>query len=358
MSGSHASDQHADLAEIIADTARAVFADLGAVGNATARSASETGAWLGEGWAQLDEAGFLQAMRPEDAGGIGIAAAMQIVRLSGSAALPLPLAEAMAADWLLAQAGLPAAERPTVFLLRPLALSTSGAGVAVRDRITHVAWARHCDLVCIAMIDGAAHLVLLERSRFSVEQVENLAGEPRDTVVIECVLPRSAFTPLPGADDATPWRMGAALRAAQIAGAVQEVLRMTTDYAGERAQFGKTLSRFQAVQQVIAVMAGEAAAAGVAGDMAAQAWEAGLPFEAVATTKIRAGEAAGKIAAAAHQIHGAIGFTREHALQLLTRRLWSWRDEFGDEAAWSVDLGRRLVRDGGPLWHAITDFSK
>ena len=44
------------------------------------------------------------------------------------------------------------------------------------------------------------------------------------------------------------------------------------------------------------------------------------------------GEAAGIGAAIAHQMHGAIGFTQEHQLHYLTRRLWSWRDEFGNEA--------------------------
>jgi acyl-CoA dehydrogenase len=42
---------------------------------------------------------------------------------------------------------------------------------------------------------------------------------------------------------------------------------------------------------------------------------------------IRAARAAGKPAAIAHQVHAALGFTHDHRP---TRRLWSWRDQFGN----------------------------
>ena len=47
------------------------------------------------------------------------------------------------------------------------------------------------------------------------------------------------------------------------------------------------------------------------------------------------GEAAGTGAAIAHQVHGAMGFTYEHSLHHATRRLWAWREEFGNEAVWA-----------------------
>jgi acyl-CoA dehydrogenase len=76
---------------------------------------------------------------------------------------------------------------------------------------------------------------------------------------------------------------------------------------------------------------------------------------AVAAAKIRAGEAACKVAEIAHQVHGAIGFTHEHGLHRLTRRLWSWRDEFGTESQWSFDLGKEVMTAGADaLWLTIT----
>ncbi|MCG8558673.1 MAG: acyl-CoA dehydrogenase, partial [Hyphomicrobiales bacterium] len=74
-------------------------------------------------------------------------------------------------------------------------------------------------------------------------------------------------------------------------------------------------------------------------------------FLEVASAKIRVGEAAGEGAAIAHQVHGAIGFTQEHILHRYTRRLWGWRDEFGSESVWAVQLGRRVAAEGADaLW--------
>jgi alkylation response protein AidB-like acyl-CoA dehydrogenase len=61
------------------------------------------------------------------------------------------------------------------------------------------------------------------------------------------------------------------------------------------------------------------------------------------------------VAEIAHQLHGAIGFTVEHELHLFTRRLWSWRDEFGTESEWSARLGDQLIREGADaVWMALT----
>jgi acyl-CoA dehydrogenase len=75
----------------------------------------------------------------------------------------------------------------------------------------------------------------------------------------------------------------------------------------------------------------------------------------IAAAKIRTGEAAGLGAGIAHQCHGAIGFTYEHSLHFVTRRLWSWRAEFGGEGYWQAELGRAAAREGGnALWPMVT----
>ncbi len=121
---------------------------------------------------------------------------------------------------------------------------------------------------------------------------------------------------------------------------------MTTQYAQDRVQFGRPLGKFQAVQQNLAVLAGQAAAAVAAADLAAEAVADRVKFLPIAAAKARAGEAAGIAAAIAHQVHGAIGFTAEHDLHFLTRRLWSWRDEFGKDSAWNRLLGRHMAQAG------------
>jgi alkylation response protein AidB-like acyl-CoA dehydrogenase len=141
-------------------------------------------------------------------------------------------------------------------------------------------------------------------------------------------------------------RFGALFRAAQMAGAIEAALALSTRYANDRVQFGRPIAKFQAIQQQLALLAEQAAAASVAVESAAIA---------VAAAKIRAGEAAGKVAEIAHEVQRAIGFTHEHSLHRLTRRLWSWRDEFGTESHWSRELGRVVTAAGADaLWPTIT----
>jgi acyl-CoA dehydrogenase len=73
------------------------------------------------------------------------------------------------------------------------------------------------------------------------------------------------------------------------------------------------------------------------------------------SAKIRTGEAAGQACAIAHQVFGAIGFTEEHELHRFTKRLWSWRDEYGNEAFWSQALGARVLAAEADqtLWRTV-----
>src|SRR2546430_917720 len=58
---------------------------------------------------------------------------------------------------------------------------------------------------------------------------------------------------------------------------------------------------------------------------------------------------------AAHQAHGAMGVTREYPLHHLTRRLWSWRDEYGSGRWWREWLGLELAAGGAlELFATIT----
>lgn len=145
---------------------------------------------------------------------------------------------------------------------------------------------------------------------------------------------------------------GALLRSIQMAGALERVRDLTVAYAREREQFGQPLNRFQAVQQEIAELAGVVALAVAAVDEAVE----DPSGKRIAVAKVVAGGAAGRAAALAHQVHGAIGFTQEHRLHRFTTRLWRWRDEFGNEAAWAETLGDLLARVGGDhVWEVATD---
>ena len=150
-------------------------------------------------------------------------------------------------------------------------------------------------------------------------------------------------------------------RACQIAGALDAALALSIAYANERQQFGRPLGKFQAVQQSLASFACEAAAANCAAMGAAQALDRGNAEFEVAAAKLRANRAVEMGTSVAHQVHGAIGFTEEYALAPLTRRLWQWRSEFGNDAYWSARLGSKVIARGAdrfwPDLSARTDHS-
>lgn len=138
------------------------------------------------------------------------------------------------------------------------------------------------------------------------------------------------------------------LRAAQLAGAAARARDLAIGYAAERRQFGQPVNRFQAVQQQLAEMAGEAALARAAVD---QAVRDPSPIR-IAAAKVVAGRGAARVAAIAHQVHGAIGFTHEHSLHRFTTSIWRWRDEDGTDSEHAAALGRSLA--GRDIWEATT----
>ena len=144
-----------------------------------------------------------------------------------------------------------------------------------------------------------------------------------------------------------------------MAGALDTILSLTVRYTAERSQFGRPIGKFQAVRQQVAVLGGEVAAAGRAADDAVLAADRGDATLQIAAAKARVGEAAGVCAEISHQVHGAMGFTHEHSLHQFTRRLWSWRDEFGPEVYWATQLGRSLAeRAANDVWGFLTGTSQ
>ena len=133
---------------------------------------------------------------------------------------------------------------------------------------------------------------------------------------------------------------------------------LAVTYAQERVQFGRPISKFQAVQQNLAVLAGQTAAAVAAANLGIAALSHPDPAREaflIAVAKTRVGEAATLACEIAHQVHGAIGFTKEYALQLSTRRLWSWREEFGGDPEWAARVGAYVCANGADdFWPMLT----
>ena len=313
-------------------------------------AAAESGTWPQALWDEVADAGYLDVLAD---GPSAMAEAVTILRAAGHHAAPVPLAETMLARWLCAACRFDIPEGPLT--LAPVEPDDRIllVGDTLTGRAGYVPWGRDAAAM-VLLAEGRVYLV--PRGEAAFEHDKNLAGEPRDQ--LQAVSQGCAAAPLPNEiEPEQVMRLGALMRASQIAGATEAALGLSTRYANDRVQFGRPIGKFQAIQQQLALLAEEAAAATVAVESAAAAVAAGRASAGIAVpaAKIRAGEAAGKVADIAHQVHGAIGFTEEHSLHYLTCRLWSWRDEFGHEGFWAAELGRR-VAEAGPdqLWPLIT----
>ena len=330
--------------DLLKDSCSRLFADLATRG---AIEAAEHGAFSAAMWEAVEDAGLARPHVAEASGGSGGTwlDAWTVLREAGRHALPLPIAETIAGSWILAQAGVavPAG---------PLAIACTGElslnGRTLSGTATAVPWG--ADAAHVVVMSGGK-VVLAAGGSAAATRESNLAGEPRDTLAWDgaTVVASAAWI---GPD---AFALGALVRAAQMAGAIERVLELSVRHVVERSQFGRALAANQAVQQSMAVLAGHSAAASTAAEHAFHAMQHGNAGFEIAAAKVRCGEAAGMAANLAHQAHGAIGFTREHSLQHATRRLWSWRAEFGSESWWAAWLGQRIAARGiDAFWPELT----
>ena len=325
-------------------------------------NAAEEGKWPVELWTAIETAGLSLAWVPEKYGGVdgSLTDGFAISRAAAAHAAPVPLAETLLAGWLLAEAGLDCPIGPMSVGTTVLTLDSEQRLSGSAKRIPFAAKSEYLAVLACTQRDSLC-AVLVPCSDLNISPHPNLAGEMAADVTFTNSIPTAVINCRPD-QSARLRQMGAVMRSQQIAGALAHVLDQCIEYASDRQQFGRPIGRFQAVQHNLAMLAGEAAAASSAADAAVRAMEQhGLDDPrtriAVASAKVRSGEAAGTGAAIAHQVHGAMGYTHEYSLQHYTRRLWSWRDDFGSESVWAAQLGNQVTAAGHQsLWPMLSDF--
>ena len=346
---------------IIVDTATRIFSDLC---EPQTINAAEEGRWPEQLWSALEESGLTLAWVPDHLGGAGadMADGFAVLRVAGRFAAPVPLAETLMAGWLLAQAGISAPPGPmTIAPVHEDGKIQLGGDGKLQGRARHIPFARTAKHVAVlANKNGAPIVALVAAEGLGIRQGTSLAGEPQDTVSFDGLTPIATGAAPAGLEPVALARLGAAMRTQQMAGALEHILDQSVQWSLDRVQFGRPIAKFQAVQHNLATLAGEVAAAGAAADGAAETIAAEGPASEralldVAAAKVRVGEAASNGAAIAHQVHGAMGFTYEHSLHHSTRRLWAWREEFGNETLWAERLGRLITEHGADdLWPFLT----
>ncbi len=321
-------------------------------------------------WEKLEKANLTTVSIPEEYGGAGgtLGTAADILRVAARYVAPIPLAEtALLACWALSASQAPVPKGPLT--AAPVRTGEFVEAYPERDRwrlrghLHRVPAARAAKRIVIVGQTAQEERVVasVDPGMCEIQPGENFAGEPRDDVVFDDVrLSEEDVVPVGrGVSEEALKMRGALARAVMMAGALENTLEFSVRHARERHQFGRPIGKFQAIQQQLATLAGEVAAADAAAEAAVAALEsarqpADATFE-IAAAKIRVGEAAGTATKIAHQIHGAIGFTERHSLHQSTRRLWAWREEFGAESEWAARLGDAVVTGGhDDLWPTLT----
>ncbi|MES2899012.1 MAG: acyl-CoA dehydrogenase [Pseudomonadota bacterium] len=342
-----------NISEMLADQLERLFAREV---TSSLLSGAEQGHFAAALWQQVSEMGVLEALASDIDGGSGLgwSEVEALLRTSGRHAAPIPLGETMLAAWLLSQAGM---ARPDGAIAVSGAVWTLDATGAVNGADPLIAWLPECaHLLLLARGPDGDQLCLFDRAALAFEEVETIERTPAASLALVAQLPLAVA----GAIGIGP--MGllphlAALRSVQMAGLLDRLLALCVEYGNTRVQFGKPIGKFQAIQHMIAELAGHAAAAQVAGLYACRQIDSGHPDRAefgAAVAKTRLGSAATRSSAIAHQVFGAIGVTDEHQLHYFTRRLWQWRSEAGSEHAWSAWLGQHAIgADGAALWPAL-----
>ncbi|MDD1537209.1 MULTISPECIES: acyl-CoA dehydrogenase family protein [unclassified Bradyrhizobium] len=354
----------AESDNIVVETAEKIFADLA---DPQTINNDKKGAWQAPLWHALSEAGLPLSWVPDELGGSGasLADGFALLNAAGRFAVAVPLAETMLAGWLLAQAKiaspegemtvLPASPKDRISLDADGSLSGRARGVPFAKAAKHFAVLAHGkdhgkDGVAIALVDAG---------KARIEPGLNVGYDHSDTVTLDKVQPVTLKPAPDGVDQTHLMLMGGVARSLQIAGALESMLDISVRYSNERVAFEKKISKFQAVQHNLARLAGESAAALAAATSAADAIANARTFNdevylEAASAKIRCAEAAEKGGAIAHQVHGAIGFTIEHILHRYSLRALAWRDDFGSESHWAVELGKLVASRGADeLWPLV-----
>ena len=345
-----------DVNSIIHDQADRLFRDLI---SPKLLAACARDPWPTAVWDAIEASGLPLALVPEPCGGIGLSmsAAGALIALAAYYAVPLPLAETILAQALWSKAAGTVPEGPTALAptnaVDRVTIEVCANGYRLTGNLRSVPWGSQVSNVVVFAQNehGEGFLVLVPGFMTWSTVSSNLAGEPRvDIVVSGIVVPASMVRPA-GSLSLGLLPLGALVRAFQMVGAMRRALDLSVQYACDRSQFGRPIGKFQAIQQQLAEAAGHLAASEAACARAASEFEGPDLLFYAAIAKSRAGEAAGKVGEICHQVHGAMGFTQEHTLHFYTRRLWSWRDEFGSEAYWQDIVGRAVCAGGGTaLW--------
>lgn len=284
-------------------------------------------------WQEIEASGFAMALVPEANEGAGLSwcELFDILLACGRHALPVPLGATAYVRSLLAVEACDLVNGSAT--LAAVSKRIGVNGVAARS----VPFGRVSQWVAVNLEDKAWLLPVETSNRTDTGIHGSLQAHLYWTTWPDGAISLGKSKPLR--------EVGAILTAGMMAGAMSRILAMTVGYANDRVQFGRSIGKFQAVQQQISLMAEHVHAAHMGAEMGCAGGAPAMGSLLAALAKSRASEAVSLVASTAHAVHGAMGITAEYDLQLWTRRLHEWRLDCGGESYWQQRLGEALLQD-------------
>ncbi|CAM3577299.1 acyl-CoA dehydrogenase family protein [Cytobacillus oceanisediminis] len=346
-----------EIRSMLEDTVSKVLKDLCTKELIIAAEKGEFPAML---WKTLEELGLTSVGISEERGGSGgdLGDFMTLVKTAGYYAAPVPLAENILSKIALEKSGLPISDQISTFSFEnEIEFDKADSGWVLSGKAKYVPWARNARTITVLgkTFENKRMIANVSLENCEARHHENLAGDPRDEVLLNQVrLNDHEVKAIDNGMISEFINLAALTRVMLMAGALERTLELSVTYTKERTQFGRPIGKFQAVQQNLAVLAGETTASLAVADFIISNIDSTISAEEAAMAKIQLGDAAEAGSRIAHQVHGAMGFTDEHPLHQSTRRLWSWRDEFGSESMLARQLGERVLQQSQDLWGFIT----
>lgn len=296
-------------------------------------------------WPTLEELGLSAVGVPEAAGGPGgtVLELADVAEALGAHGAHTPLIERATSAWALACAGHDPVPAATIAVIRD---DTEAVAPTVP-------WATGASHLLLIDLGGQAPALLdLTDPAVTLSGDTDVTGAPLHRVEWS----RTRPTPLPDGP-ATPALVArvALLRAAAIVGAARAAYQLTRAHVRTREQFGRPLVALPAVAASLARMRVEVIQAGIALRTARDQADGPKAFSSAVAARLVCAGVATEIAQLSHQLHGAIGITREYPLHPLSRAMWAGRDADLPEERWACLLGDQVLNGGeAALWEKLT----
>lgn len=304
-------------------------------------------------WNEIEQLGLPKIAVKEKFNGSGfpLSIILPIIKLSNNIGAPIPISETILSNYILSESDINPPNGILTYAMDAKNLKITGNEIS--GDLISVPYLNLTDkIIFITEIEKSKKIILIKNNGKDKKLKKNFLSEPRYNLKLK----KSRILNVKPFNLSINFKhLGAIVRSAQMIGSMEKILDLCIDYCSQRKQFGRALSKFQAIQHQISEMAVELSASSAALSTLTNSDDIFKNKKDIAILKIRAGAAAGKVIAISHQVHGAIGFTQEYELAYFTRNLNSWRNDFGNESFWEDFLGKDFLENNNQnLWEYLT----